>query len=66
LLRSFVVLPQGVGFYTSPNLPSELTCDPESGTIYGTPTNAFSGLIYLYATNAQGTNFTGFRLRVVP
>ena len=66
LLRSFVVLPQGVGFYTSPNLPSELTCDPETGTIYGTPTNAFSGLIYLYAANAQGTNFTGFRLRVVP
>jgi len=66
LLRSFSVLPQGVGFYTSTNLPGGLVCDPETGTIYGTPTNAFSGLIYLYATNAQGTNFTGFRLRVIP
>ena len=66
LLRSFAVLPQGVGFYTSTNLPGGLVCDPETGTIYGTPTNAFSGLIYLYATNAQGTNFTGFRLRVIP
>jgi len=65
LVRSFVVLPQGVGFSAS-NLPAGLACDPETGTIYGTPTNAFSGLIYLYATNAQGTNFTGFRLRVVP
>lgn len=66
LLRSFAVLPQGVGFYTSTNLPDGLACDPETGTIYGTPTNTFSGLIYLYATNAQGTNFTGFRLRVIP
>lgn len=65
LLRNFVVLPQGVGFSAS-NLPAGLACDPETGTIFGTPTNTFSGLIYLYATNAQGTNFTGFRLRVVP
>lgn len=65
LLRSFAVLPRGVGFYAS-NLPSGLNCDPETGTIYGTPTNTFSGLIYLYATNSQGTNFTGFRLQVIP
>lgn len=65
LLRNFVVLPRGIGFYAT-NLPPELRCDPETGTIYGTPTNTFSGLIYLYATNSQGTNFTGFRLRVIP
>lgn len=65
LLRDFVVLPLGVGFYAS-NLPAGLRCDAETGTIYGTPTSSSSQLVYLYATNAQGTNFTGFRLRVIP
>jgi hypothetical protein len=65
LLQSFAVFPQGVGFFAS-NLPAGLSCDPDSGTIYGTPVAASSQMVYLYATNAQGTNLTGFRLRVVP
>ena len=72
-IRSFSVIPLGVRFYastdagaTNNNLPGWLSCDPETGLLYGTaPTNASSQMIYLYATNSQGTNFTGFRLRVV-
>lgn len=72
-LSRFAVLPGGVGFLatTNPgilsnNLPPGLSCDPDHGTIYGVPTQNFTGTVYLYATNSQGTNFTSFILQVVP